>query len=112
ASIFGALGGVLVVFRILTLDRLKVDDPVGAIAVHGSCGILGQLLVPVTNGNATFLGQIVGALTIFAWVFVASLIVWSIIKAVMGIRVSNEDEYEGVDRVECGIDAYPEFSRA
>ena len=111
ATIFGALGGVLVVFSILTLDRLKIDDPVGAISVHGSCGILGLLLVPVTNGDATFLGQIVGALTIFAWVFVASLIVWSIIKAVMGIRVSKEDEYEGVDRVECGIDAYPEFSR-
>src|SRR5690554_1708559 len=111
ATIFGALGGVLVVFSILTLDRLKIDDPVGAISVHGSCGILGLLLVPVTNADASLLGQIVGALTIFAWVFVASLIVWSILKAVMGIRVSKEDEYEGVDRVECGIDAYPEFSR-
>lgn len=111
AVIFGALGGILVIFSILTLDRLKIDDPVGAISVHGSCGILGLLLVPVTNESATFTGQIVGAITIFVWVFVASLIVWGIIKAAMGIRISQEDEYAGADRIECGLDAYPEFSR-
>lgn len=109
ATIFGMFGGVLVVFAIVTLDKLRLDDPVGAISVHGVCGILGLLLVPITNGDASFLGQIVGALTIFIWVFVASLIVWSIIKAVMGIRVSEEDEYEGVDLSECGMEAYPEF---
>lgn len=110
ATIFGALGGVLVVFSILTLDKLKIDDPVGAISVHGVVGLLGLLLVPVTNDGASFSGQIIGALTIFVWVFVASLIVWGILKAVMGIRVSEEDEYEGMDLVDCGMEAYPEFT--
>ncbi|XOZ32215.1 ammonium transporter [Halomonadaceae bacterium KBTZ08] len=109
ATIFGALGGVLVVFSIIALDKLRIDDPVGAISVHGVVGILGLLLVPVTNGGATFIGQIVGILTIFVWVFVASLIVWGILKAVMGIRVSEEQEYEGLDIAECGMEAYPEF---
>ena len=109
ATLFGALGGVLVVFSIITLDKLKIDDPVGAISVHGVVGLLGLLLVPVTNSDASFSGQIIGAVTIFVWVFVTSLIVWSILKAVMGIRVSEEQEYEGVDKTECGIEAYPEF---
>ncbi len=109
ATIWGALGGVLVVLSIVTLDKLRIDDPVGAISAHGVCGLLGLLLVPVTNGDATFSGQIIGAITIFVWVFVASLIVWGILKAVMGIRVNEEDEYEGVDLSECGMEAYPEF---
>jgi len=109
ATIFGGLGGLLVVVAIITLDKLRIDDPVGAISVHGVCGLLGLLLVPVTNGGASFSGQIIGALTIFVWVFVASLIVWGILKAVMGIRVSEEDEYDGVDLSECGMEAYPEF---
>ncbi|WP_323752166.1 ammonium transporter [Marinobacter sp.] len=109
ATLWGALGGVLVVFSIVALDKLRIDDPVGAISAHGVCGFLGLLLVPVTNGDATFSGQLIGALTIFVWVFVASLIVWSILKAVMGIRVSAEEEYEGVDIAECGLEAYPEF---
>lgn len=71
---------------------------------------LGLLLVPLTNDGSSFFGQIVGALTIFVWVFVASLIVWGILKAVMGLRVSAEEEYEGVDMSECGMEAYPEFS--
>ncbi len=112
ATIFGALGGVLVVFAIITLDKLKIDDPVGAISVHGVVGLLGLLLVPVTNENSSFSGQIIGALTIFIWVFVVSLIVWVIIKAIMGVRVSEEEEYEGVDLSECGMEAYPEFSSA
>jgi Amt family ammonium transporter len=109
ATLFGAAGGVLVVFSILTLDKMKIDDPVGAISVHGVVGLLGLLLVPVTNGDASFSGQIIGAITIFVWVFVASLIVWGILKAVMGIRVSEEDEYEGMDIADCGMEAYPEF---
>ena len=110
ATLFGAAGGVLVVFSITALDRVfKIDDPVGAISVHGSCGLLGLLLVPLTNSDSTFFGQIVGAITIFVWVFGASLIVWSILKAVMGIRVTSEEEYEGVDLTECGQEAYPEF---
>ncbi|MEX0605118.1 MAG: ammonium transporter [Marinobacter sp.] len=109
ATLFGALGGILVVFSIVTLDKLRLDDPVGAISVHGVCGILGLLLVPITNSNASFSGQIIGGLTIFIWVFVASLIVWGILKAVVGIRVTEEEEYEGVDLSECGMEAYPEF---
>ncbi|NND69651.1 MAG: ammonium transporter [Halioglobus sp.] len=110
ATLFGAMGGVLVVFSIITLDKLKIDDPVGAISVHGTVGLLGLLLVPITNGEAaSFSGQLIGAATIFGWVFVTSLIVWGVLKAVMGIRVSEEEEYEGVDQSECGMEAYPEF---
>jgi Amt family ammonium transporter len=111
ATLFGAIGGVLVVFSILTIDKLKIDDPVGAISVHGVVGLLGLLLVPVTNDGSSFSGQIIGALTIFVWVFVASLVVWMIIKVVMGVRVSEEEEYEGVDMSECGMEAYPEFKK-
>lgn len=110
ATLIGAVGGVLVVFSIIGLDKLKIDDPVGAISVHGVVGIWGLLAVPITNADATFTAQIIGALTIFVWVFVASLIVWGIIKAVMGIRVSEEEEYQGVDIAECGMEAYPEFT--
>lgn len=109
ATLFGALGGILVVLSITSLDKIKIDDPVGAISVHGVVGLLGLLLVPVTNGDATLGGQIVGALTIFVWVFTTSFAVWFVLKAVMGIRVTEEQEYEGVDRSECGIEAYPEF---
>ena len=112
ATLFGAIGGVLVVFSIITLDKLKIDDPVGAISVHGVVGLLGLLLVPFTNGEVTFLGQIVGALTIFVWVFSASLVVWLALKYTMGIRVSEEEEYEGVDIAECGLEAYPDFTTA
>ena len=110
ATLFGGIGGVLVVFSILTLDKMKIDDPVGAISVHGTCGLLGLLLVPVTNSASTFSGQLLGAATIFIWVFVTSFIVWFALKAVMGIRVSEEDEYEGMDLVDCGMEAYPEFT--
>ncbi len=110
ATLFGAAGGVLVVLSIVTLDRLKIDDPVGAISVHGTCGLLGLILVPLTNDGSSFSGQLIGAATIFVWVFVASLVVWGVLKAVMGIRVSAEEEYEGVDLSECGMEAYPEFT--
>ncbi len=115
ATLFGALGGVLVVFSIVALDKFKIDDPVGAISVHGTVGLLGLLLVPFTNpltedGGASFAGQLIGALTIFVWVFVTSFIVWYVIKMAMGIRVSDEDEYEGVDMSECGMEAYPDFT--
>ncbi|WP_133470707.1 ammonium transporter [Paraglaciecola marina] len=111
ATLFGAMGGILVVFSILALDKLKIDDPVGAISVHGVVGLLGLLLVPVTNSDAaTFSGQLLGAVTIFVWVFVTSLITWAIIKAVIGIRVSEEEEFEGVDISECGLEAYPDFT--
>ena len=114
ATLFGAMGGVLVVLAIVTMDKLKIDDPVGAISVHGVCGFLGLMLVPLTNpltddGGASFSGQLIGAATIFGWVFVTSLIVWAILKAVIGIRVNEQEEYEGVDMSECGMEAYPEF---
>ncbi|MCQ4257327.1 ammonium transporter [Stutzerimonas stutzeri] len=108
--LIGGVGGVLVVFSILGLDKLKLDDPVGAISVHGVVGMWGLLAVPLTNADASFGAQLLGLVSIFAWVFIASLIVWSIIKAVMGLRVSEEEEYEGVDVVECGLEAYPEFT--
>ncbi|MGO3346371.1 MAG: ammonium transporter [Marinomonas sp.] len=111
ATLIGVVGGLIVVISILTLDKLKIDDPVGAISVHGAVGLWGVLAVPLTNDGTTFFGQIAGALTIFVWVFVTSLIVWLIIKAVMGVRVSEEEEYEGVDLSECGMEAYPEFTK-
>ena len=110
ATMFGALGGVLVVFSILALDKAKIDDPVGAISVHGVVGLLGLLLVPITNDGSTFSGQIIGALTIFVWVFGASLIAWGVIKVTIGLRVTEEEEFSGVDISECGMEAYPEFA--
>ena len=112
ATLFGAAGGVLVVFSILALDKLKIDDPVGAISVHGVVGLLGLLLVPLTNDGSTFSGQLIGAATIFVWVFGTSLVAWGILKATMGIRVSEEEEFSGVDIAECGMEAYPEFANA
>ena len=109
ATLFGAAGGVLVVFSILALDKMKIDDPVGAISVHGVVGLLGLLLVPLTNEGSSFSGQLIGAATIFVWVFGASLVAWGILKAIMGLRVSEEEEFAGVDIAECGMEAYPEF---
>ena len=109
ACVFGALGGVLVVFSIVTLDKLKLDDPVGAISVHGVVGLLGLLLVPITNSDASLSGQLIGALTIFIWVFGASYIAFLLIKMAIGLRVSEVEEFDGVDVAECGLEAYPEF---
>jgi len=110
ATAIGACGGLIVVGSILALDKLKIDDPVGAISVHGVVGLFGLLVVPLTNPAAKFGGQILGAATIFIWVFGASLIVWLAIKAVMGVRVTDEEEFEGVDMSECGLEAYPDFT--
>jgi Amt family ammonium transporter len=108
ATLVGAAGGVIVVFSIIALDKVKIDDPVGAISVHGVVGFFGVMIVTVTGG-ASFVGQLVGALTIFVWVFGTSFITWFIIKALMGIRVTEEEEFDGVDIHECGMEAYPEF---
>ena len=111
ATLIGAVGGILVVLSIVWLDRkLRIDDPVGAISVHGVVGLWGLLAVPLTNSDVTFTGQLVGAGTIFVWVFVASGVVWFALKTVMGIRVTEEEEDAGSDLTECGIEAYPEFS--
>jgi ammonium transporter, Amt family len=109
AAIIGGVGGVIVVFSIVGLDKLKIDDPVGAISAHGTVGIWGVMAVLLSNGDATFMGQIIGLAAIFTFVFVTSLIVWFILKLVMGIRLSEEDEYVGADVAECGLEAYPEF---
>ena len=112
ATLIGAVGGLIVVFSIVGLDKLKIDDPVGAISVHGVVGFFGVMVVPLTDGDATFVGQLVGAGVIFTWVFVTSLIVWGILKAIMGLRVSEEEEYSGTDISECGLEAYPEFTKS
>jgi len=109
ATGIGAIGGVIVVFSILGLDRLKIDDPVGAISVHGVVGMWGLIAVTLSNPDATLVAQLTGLGVILAWTFVTSFVVWFVIKMVMGIRVSEEEEYEGVDLGECGMEAYPEF---
>ncbi|MDF4861991.1 ammonium transporter, partial [Vibrio parahaemolyticus] len=109
AVAIGAVSGALVVFSIIALDKLKIDDPVGAISVHGVCGFCGLMVVPLSNGDATFGAQLLGAVVIFAWVFGASLVVWAILKATVGIRVTEDEEMEGMDMHDCGVGAYPEF---
>ncbi len=110
ATMVGVIGGVLVVFSIITLDKLKIDDPVGAISVHGVVGMWGLMAVPFSNTEAGFGPQFIGLVTILGWVFVTSFVTWLIIKVVMGIRVSEEEEFEGCDIGECGLEAYPEFT--
>ena len=109
AALIGLLAGGLVVFSIVMLDKVCFDDPVGAVSVHGVAGFFGLMLVPFSNADATFLGQLTGAAIIFAWVFGTSFVVWLVLKKTMGIRVSEEEEYLGMDIADCGIDAYPEF---
>lgn len=112
ASIIGAIAGIIVVFSIISLDKMKLDDPVGAISVHGVVGIWGLLAVCLSNPDATLVAQLIGIVSIFGFVFVVSFITWFIIKVVMGIRVSDEEEYQGVDYSECGMEAYPEFTNS
>ena len=113
ATIIGAIGGAIVVVSIVMLDRkLKIDDPVGAISVHGVVGIWGLLAVVLSNPDASIGAQLLGIVTIFVWVFATSFVVWYVLSKVMGIRVSEEEEYEGVDIGECGVEAYPEFVEA
>ena len=111
ATLIGCVGGLLVA-SIVALDKLRIDDPVGAISVHGVVGIWGLLAVPIYNESATLGIQVIGLISIFAWVFTTSLLVWFLIKVTMGIRVAPEHEYEGVDISECGLEAYPEFTSA
>jgi len=111
ALLIGAIGGIIVVVSIILLDRVKIDDPVGAISAHGTCGIWGLVAVPLSNADATLGAQLYGTITIFAWTFIASLIFWGILKAVMGIRITDDAEDVGADVTECGIEAYPEFKK-
>jgi len=110
ATLIGIIGGVIVVFSIIALDKLKIDDPVGAISVHGVVGIWGVLAVLLSNDDATVSGQLAGIGAIFIFVFATSLAVWFVLKKIMGIRVSEEEEYQGMDIVDCGMEAYPEFT--
>jgi Amt family ammonium transporter len=112
ATLIGAIGGLLVVFSIVTLDKLKIDDPVGAISVHGVVGIWGILAVCFSNPEANLGAQLLGIASIFTWVFGTSFGIWFLLKKTVGIRVSEEEEYEGVDIGECGLEAYPEFTSA
>lgn len=111
AALVGIVGGLLVVPSIILIDKAKIDDPVGAISVHGVVGIWGLIAVAFTNPDGSLVKQLIGIASIFGWTFGASMIVWLIIKAVMGVRVSEEEEMEGVDIAECGLEAYPEFTR-
>jgi Amt family ammonium transporter len=112
ATFIGGVGSLCAVASILALDKVRIDDPVGAISVHGVAGMWGIMAVPFSNVKANFLTQFIGLGIIFTWVFLASLAVWFIIRWVIGLRVSEEDELEGVDIAECGIEAYPEFTNS
>ena len=111
ALIIGAIGGIIVVISIIMLDKFRIDDPVGAISAHGTCGIWGLVAVPISNSGASLGAQLYGTVTIFLWTFISALIFWGILKAVIGIRISDEEEHVGADVSECGIEAYPEFKK-
>ncbi|MCH1568217.1 MAG: ammonium transporter [Alphaproteobacteria bacterium] len=111
AVFIGAVGGILVVLTVPLLDKLKIDDVVGAIPAHLVCGIWGTLIVPLTNGDASYSVQAIGVVSVGVFTMVTSTILWSILKAVMGIRIEDDDEVLGLDKSELGIEAYPEFSR-
>ncbi|MAW44052.1 MAG: ammonium transporter [Gammaproteobacteria bacterium TMED243] len=111
SMLIGAVGGVIVVLSIVGLDKMRIDDPVGAISVHGTCGIWGLMAVLITSDDATLSGQLTGLGAILGFTFVAALVVWFVIKMVFGIRLSDEDQQVGADVAEIGIVAYPEFSK-
>ena len=111
AAIIGAIGGILVVLSVIILDKSRIDDPVGAISAHGTCGIWGLIAVVLSNSDATLGAQLYGIAVIFTWTFVMSFIFWGILKVVMGIRLTDEHEEMGADVSECGMEAYPEFKK-
>ena len=111
SMLIGAVGGVIVVLSIVGLDKIRIDDPVGAISVHGTCGIWGLMAVLITSDDATLSGQLTGLGAILGFTFVSALVVWFVIKMVFGIRLSDEDQQVGADVAEIGIVAYPEFSK-
>ncbi|SFO11162.1 ammonium transporter [Roseovarius lutimaris] len=111
AMLIGGVGGAIVVFAVPMLDKFKIDDVVGAIPVHLFAGIWGTLAVPLTNSDASFGTQIISILIVGAFVVVASAVVWMLLKGTMGLRVTEEDEINGLDMAELGMEAYPEFSK-
>ena len=110
ATLIGAVGGVIVVFAVPMLDKLKIDDVVGAISVHGIAGIWGTIAVVFSGGS--FGAQIIGTVSICLFIFILSLVIWYVLDLIMGIRVSEEDEITGLDSTELGMDAYPDFSKS
>ena len=109
ATLIGMIGGIIVYFSVIILDtKLKIDDPVGAISAHGTVGIWGIMATPLSGAGA-FGTQFLGALIIFAWVFITSFIVLKVIDSIVGIRASEEDEELGLDKAEIGVEAYPDF---
>ena len=111
ATIFGAVGGILVVVSVPILDKFKIDDVVGAIPVHLIAGIWGTLIVPLTNSDASFGTQLYSIIVVGIFVFITSAIVWYVLKSIFGIRVDEEAEMNGLDTSELGMEAYPEFSK-
>ena len=111
ATVIGAIGGTIIVFAVPILDKLKIDDVVGAISVHGIAGIWGTIAV-VFSGVSSIGNQLIGIISICLFVFILSLVVWYILDTLIGIRVSEEDELTGLDATELGMDAYPDFSKS
>jgi Amt family ammonium transporter len=111
ATLIGGVGGLIVVVAVPMLDKMQIDDVVGAIPVHLIAGIWGTLAVPLTNGDANFGTQIISIAIVGVFTFVVSGIFWGLIKMVMGIRVSEDEEIAGLDSAELGMDSYPEFAR-
>jgi Amt family ammonium transporter len=112
ATFIGGIAGLIVVPSIIFMDRaFRIDDPVGAISVHGVVGIWGLIAVCLSNPDASLGTQLIGIVTIYGWVFLTSLAVWFALKAIVGVRVDEQEEYEGVDLSECGLEAYPEFTK-
>ena len=111
ATLIGAIGGVIVVFTVPMLDKFKIDDVVGAIPVHLFAGIWGTMVVPATNGDASYLIQFTSIIIVGVFVVVMSGIVWTVLKSTIGIRVGEEEEVAGLDTSELGMEAYPEFSK-
>jgi ammonium transporter, Amt family len=111
ATVIGIAASLITMISISFLDKVRVDDPVGAISVHGSAAIFGLLIVPLTNSEAALFTQLLGSLILASWGVVASFIVWKAIDISIGLRVSAQEEYDGLDAVDCGVEAYPEFVR-
>ena len=111
AILIGAVGGIIVVLTVPLIDKLRIDDVVGAIPVHLLAGIWGTLAVPLTNADASFLAQLIGVLSIAVFVIAASTALWLALKFTVGIRVSAEEEADGLDKAEIGLEAYPEFGQ-
>jgi Amt family ammonium transporter len=112
AILIGAVGGVIVVFAVPMLDKFKIDDVVGAIPVHLLAGIWGTMAVPLTNDGTSFGTQLMGVVAFGVFTFVLSGLVWFILKITIGIRPTEEEEMMGMDMVEVGVEAYPEFTKA